>query len=97
MVRRPQNQIAVSNKIKNATNEFIQRNQRYPSAEELSDIISMEIDKIEKAIQWEAYFTRKKSKSNTNPEFFLKLIIEQKWFMIGVCDPEPCIGISDSI
>ena len=30
------------------------------------------------------YFTRKKSKSNTNPEFFLKLIIEQKWFMIGV-------------
>ena len=55
MVRRPQNQIAVSNKIKNATNEFIQRNQRYPSAEELSDIISMEIDKIEKAIQWEAH------------------------------------------
>ena len=51
MVRRPQSQIAISNKIKNATNEFIQKQQRYPSAEELSDIISLEIDKIEKAIQ----------------------------------------------
>ena len=55
MVRRPQSQIAISNKIKNATNEFIQKNQRYPSAEELSDIISLEIDKIEKAIQAEAH------------------------------------------
>ena len=48
IVRRPQSQIAISNKIKNATNEFIQKYQRYPSAEELSDIISLEIDKIEK-------------------------------------------------
>ena len=55
MVRRPQSQIAISNKIKNATNEFIQKQQRYPSAEELSDIISLEIDKIEKAIQGEAH------------------------------------------
>ena len=55
MVRRPQSQIAISNKIKNATNEFIQKQQRYPFAEELSDIISLEIDKIEKAIQAEAY------------------------------------------
>ena len=55
MVRRPQSQIAISNKIKNATNDFIQKQQRYPSAEELSDIISLEIDKIEKAIQAEAY------------------------------------------
>ena len=55
MVRRPQSQIAISNKIKNAMNEFIQKQQRYPSAEELSDIISLEIDKIEKAIQAEAY------------------------------------------
>ena len=47
MVRRPQSQIA--------TNEFIQKQQRYPSAEELSDIISLEIDKIEKAIQGEAH------------------------------------------
>ena len=54
VVRRPQSQIAISNKIKNATNEFIQKQQRYPSAEELSDIISLEIDKIEKAIQTEA-------------------------------------------
>ena len=55
MIRRPQSQIAISNKIKNATNEFIQKQQRYPSAEELSDIISLEIDKIEKAIQGEAH------------------------------------------
>ena len=55
MVRRPQSQIAISNKIKNATNEFIQKQQRYPFAEELSDIISLEIDKIEKAIQAESY------------------------------------------
>ena len=55
IVRRPQSQIAISNKIKNATNEFIQKYQRYPSAEELSDIISLEIDKIEKAIQAEAH------------------------------------------
>ena len=55
IVRRPQSQIAISNKIKNATNEFIQKYQRYPSSEELSDIISLEIDKIEKAIQAEAH------------------------------------------
>ena len=55
VVRRPQSQIAISNKIKNATKDFIQKHQRYPSAEELSDIISLEIDKIEKAIQGEAH------------------------------------------
>ena len=55
VVRRPQSQIAISNKIKNATNAYIQKHQRYPSAEELSDIISLEIDKIEKAIQGEAH------------------------------------------
>lgn len=55
IVRRPQSQIAISNKIKNATNEFIQKYQRYPSAEELSDLIFLEIDKIEKAIQAEAH------------------------------------------
>ena len=55
VVRRPLNQIAISNKIKKATNAFIQKYQRYPSAEELSEIISLEIDKIEKAIQAEAH------------------------------------------
>ena len=55
MVRRPQSQIAISNKIKNATNAFVLKNQRNPSAEELSEIISLEIDKIEKAIQGEAH------------------------------------------
>ncbi len=55
MVRRPQSQIAISNKIKNATNAFLQKHQRYPSAEELSELISLETDKIEKAIQTEAH------------------------------------------
>ena len=55
IVRRPQSQIAISNKIKTATNEFLQRHQRYPSADELSEIISLEIEKIEKAIQSEAH------------------------------------------
>jgi RNA polymerase primary sigma factor len=55
MVRRPLNQIMVSNKIKNATHAFLQKCHREPSAEELSDIISLEIDKIEKAIQSESH------------------------------------------
>ena len=55
IVRRPQSQIAISNKITKATNDFIQKQQRNPSAEELSEIISLEIEKIEKAIQGETY------------------------------------------
>ena len=55
IVRRPQSQISVSNKIKKATNEFVQKQQRNPTADELSEIISLEIDKIEKAIQTEAH------------------------------------------
>ena len=55
LIRRPQSQIGVSNKIKNATNDFLQKNLRYLSTDELSEIISLEIDKIEKAIQSEAY------------------------------------------
>ena len=56
-IRRPQSQIAISNKIRNATNAFIQEQQRAPTAEELSEIISLEIDKIEKAIEAEAHMT----------------------------------------
>ena len=57
IVRRPLNQVALSSKIKNATNEYLQKHQRHPSAEELSDIISIEIDKIEKAILAEPHVT----------------------------------------
>ena len=57
MVRRPLNQIMISNKIKNATNAFLQKYHRNPSAEELSELISMEIDKIETALQSEAHVT----------------------------------------
>lgn len=55
MVRKPISQIAIISKIKKATNAFMQKNQRQPSAEELGDILSMEIEKIEKALQSETY------------------------------------------
>lgn len=55
IVRRPQSQIGICNKIKNATNAFVQEHQRTPTAEELSELISMEIEKIEKAVQTETY------------------------------------------
>ena len=35
LIRKPQSQIGISNKIKTATNEFTQKHQRYPSTEEL--------------------------------------------------------------
>ena len=54
-IRRPLNQIGLSNKIKNATNAFVLLNQRKPSAEELSEIISLEIEKIEKTQEHEVY------------------------------------------
>jgi RNA polymerase primary sigma factor len=57
MIRKPQSQIGISNKIKTATNEFMQKYQRYPSAEELSELISLEIDKIEKALQADTHIT----------------------------------------
>lgn len=57
LIRKPQSQTGISNKIKTATNEFTQKHQRYPSAEELSELISLEIDKIEKALQAETHIT----------------------------------------
>ena len=57
IVRRPLNQIMISSKIKNATNDFLQKYHRNPSAEELSELISMEIDKIETTLQSEAHVT----------------------------------------
>lgn len=57
LIRKPQSQIGISNKIKTATNEFTQKHQRYPSTEELSELISLEIDKIEKALQADTYIT----------------------------------------
>lgn len=56
-VRRPMSQIAISNKIKNATNTFLHQHQRYPSAEELSELISVEIRQIEKTLSGESYIT----------------------------------------
>ena len=56
-IRTPQNQIGIINKIKHATNEFFQKHQRNPSAEELSPIISLNVGKIEKAIQSSAHLS----------------------------------------
>ena len=55
LIRIPPNQMALNNKIKNATNDFLHKHHRYPSAEELSRIISLEIEKIEKALQADAH------------------------------------------
>lgn len=57
LIRKPQSQIGICNKIKTATNAFMQNYQRYPSAEELSELISFEIDKIEKALQADTHIT----------------------------------------
>ena len=54
-IRRPLSQISLSNKIKNATNAFVLQNQRNPSVEELSEIISLEIEKIEKTQESEVH------------------------------------------
>lgn len=54
-IRRPLSQICLSNKIKNATNAFVLQNQRNPYVEELSEIISLEIDKIEKSQESEVH------------------------------------------
>lgn len=51
MVRVPQNQQGFITKIKRATNDFLQVNQRNPTVEELSELTSLEIDKVEKALQ----------------------------------------------
>ena len=55
-IRRPLNQIGLSNKIKSATNSFVLEHQRKPSVEELSEIISLEIEIIEKVQESEVYF-----------------------------------------
>lgn len=55
MVRVPQNQQGFITKIKRATNDFLQANQRNPTVEELSELTSIEVDKIEKALQADMY------------------------------------------
>ena len=54
-IRRPLNQIGLSNKIKSATNSFVLEHQRKPSAEELSEIIALEIETIEKVQESEVF------------------------------------------
>ncbi len=56
-IRRPQSQIGVSNRIKSATNAFLQQNQRNPTDEELSEITDIELRRIVKAQQSEAHMT----------------------------------------
>lgn len=57
MVRLPQNQQGVLVKTKRATNDFLQRNQRMPTVEELAELTSIEVDKVEKALQADAHMS----------------------------------------
>ena len=55
IVRKPLNQIGLENKIRNLTNEFVQQYQRYPSEEELSEIMHLDTEKIRQAQQTETH------------------------------------------
>lgn len=57
MVRVPQNQQGFITKIKHATSDFQQKNQRNPTVEELSELTALEIDKVEKALQADAHMS----------------------------------------
>lgn len=57
MVRIPQNQQGFITKIKHATRDFQQKNQRNPTVEELSELTALEIDKVEKALQADAHMS----------------------------------------
>ncbi len=56
-IRRPQSQIGVSNRIRTATNAFLQQNQRNPTDEELSEITDIELPRIVWAQQSETRMT----------------------------------------
>ena len=55
IVRKPLNQIGLESKIRHLTNEFVQQHQRYPSEEELSEIMHLDTEKIRQAQQAEAH------------------------------------------
>ena len=57
MVRVPQNQQGFITKIKRATNDFLLANQRNPTVEELSELTSIEVGKVEKALQADAHIS----------------------------------------
>ena len=55
IIRKPLNQIGLESKIRHLTNEFVQQYQRYPSEEELSEIMHLDTEKIRLARQTEAH------------------------------------------
>ena len=55
IIRKPMNQIGLESTIRNLTNEFTQQHQRYPSEEELSEIMNLDAEKIRQAQQTEAH------------------------------------------
>ena len=55
IIRKPLNQIGLESKIRHLTNEFVQQHQRYPSEEELSEIMHLDTEKIRQAQQAEAH------------------------------------------
>ena len=54
-IRIPQNQSGVNSKIKKATSEFLHEHQRNPSAEELSEMLGLDLCIIEKALRANTY------------------------------------------
>ena len=55
IIRKPLNQIGLESKVRNLTNEFVQQHQRYPSEEELSEIMHVDTEKIRQAQQTETH------------------------------------------
>ena len=55
IIRKPQNQIGLENKIRCLTNEFVQQHQRYPSEEELSEMMNLDTEKIRQAKQTDSH------------------------------------------
>lgn len=51
IIRKPLNQIGLENKIRNCTDKFVQQHNRYPSEEELSEILNLDENKIHQAQQ----------------------------------------------
>ena len=49
-IRLPHNRLGEIQKINKATIEFVQKNEREPTAEELSEVIDMDVDKVEKSL-----------------------------------------------
>ena len=55
MIRKPLNQIGLQNRIRHQVNCFVQKHQRYPSEDELSELLEIDSKKIRQAQQSESH------------------------------------------